>query len=101
MNKRKCLEYYLDSKVYDYESVQKSIDETKKEYEKKEVEVKIDLNKYGMYIITFYFKSKDTFFNKIRLFFRRKNNPMLYEKNKNYENNKYGQYGQTKVYKPY
>ena len=33
MNKRKCLEYYLDSKIYDYESVQKSIDETKKEYE--------------------------------------------------------------------
>lgn len=98
MNKRKCLEYYLDSKVYDYESVQKSIDETKKEYEKKEVDVKIELNRYGMYIITFYFKNKDTFFNKIRLLFRRKNNLLLYEKNKN---NQYGKYKQTKTYKPY
>jgi len=98
MNKRKCLEYYLDSKIYDYESVQKSIDETKKEYEKKEVDVKIELNRYGMYIITFYFKNKDTFFNKIRLLFRRKNNLLLYEKNKN---NQYGKYKQTKTYKPY
>ena len=98
MNKRKCLEYYLDSKIYDYESVQKSIDETKKEYEKKEVDVKIELNRYGMYIITFYFKNKDTFFNKIRLLFRRKNNLLLSEKNKN---NQYGKYKQTKTYKPY
>ena len=98
MNKRKCLEYYLDSKIYDYESVQKSIDETKKEYEKKEVDVKIELNRYGMYIITFYFKNKDTFFNKIRLLFRRKNNLLLYEKNKD---NQYGKYKQTKTYKPY
>ena len=104
MNKWKCLEYYLDSKIHDYKSVQKSIDETKKEYEKKEVDVKVELNRYGMYIITFYFKNKDTFFNKVRLFFRRKNNLLLYEKNKNYENNQksqYGKYKQTKKYKPY
>lgn len=101
MNNSKCLEYYLDSKIYDYESVQKSIDETKKEYDKKDIEVNIELNKYGMYVITFYFKNKDTFFNKIRLFFRRKNKPMLQAKSMNYENNKYGQYKQTKTYKPY
>ena len=101
MNNSKCLEYYLDSKIYDYESVQKSIDETKKEYNKKDIEVNIELNKYGMYIITFYFKNKDTFFNKIRLFFRRKNKPMLQAKGMNHENNKYGQYRQTKTYKPY
>lgn len=100
MNNSKCLEYYLDSKVYDYESVQKSIDETKKEYEKKDIEVNIELNKYGMYIITFYFKNKDTFFSKIKLYFRRKNKPMLQAKNKNYEH-KYGQYKETKIYKPY
>lgn len=101
MNNSKCLEYYLDSKIYDYESVQKSIDETKKEYDKKDIEVNIELNKYGMYVITFYFKNKDTFFNKIRLFFRRKNRPMLQEKSMNYKNNKYGQYKETKIYKPY
>ena len=100
MNKLKCLEYYMDSKVYDYESVQKSIDDTKKEYAKKDVEVNIELNKYGMYVITFYFKCKDTFFSKIRLFFRRKNKPMLQERNKKHEI-KYGQYKETKVYKPY
>ena len=87
MNKSKCLEYYLDSKVYDYESIQKSIDKTKKEYENKEVEVKIELNKYGMYIITFYFKNKDTLFNRIRLLFRKKNKLMLYEKNKKKKKN--------------
>ena len=53
-----------------------------------------------MYIITFYFKNKDTLFNRIRLLFRKKNKLMLYEKNKNYEK-KYGQYKQTKIYKPY
>ena len=98
MNKFKCIEYYLDSRVHDYESVQKSIDETKKEYIKKDVNVNIELNKYGMYIITFYIKDKNTFYNKIRLFFRRKNKPMLQEKSVNY---RYGQYKETKTYNPY
>ena len=70
-------------------------------YQTKDIEVNIEINKYGMYIITFYFKNKDTFFNKIRLFFRRKNKPMLQAKSMNYENNKYGQYKETKTYRPY
>ena len=32
MGKSKCLEYYMDSSKYNYEEIQKSIDETKKEY---------------------------------------------------------------------
>lgn len=100
MNNSKRLEYYLDSKKYDYESVQKSIDATKKEYEKKEVEVNVQINKYGMYIITFYFKNKDSFFNKIRLYFRRKNKLLLQENNKK-EEYKYGKYKSGTIYHPY
>ena len=33
----KCLEYYLDSKVYNYEDVEKNIEETKKDFPKKEI----------------------------------------------------------------
>ena len=91
MKNIKCLEYYLDSKIYNYESVQKSIDETKKEYNKKEIKVNIELNKYGMYIITFYFNNRNTFFNKIKLYFRKKQKPMLQTENKN-NKHQYGKY---------
>ena len=38
----KCLEYYLDSKVYNYEDVEKNIEETKKDFPKK----KFSVNKF-------------------------------------------------------
>lgn len=103
MKNSKSLEYYLDSKKYDYESVQKSIDNTKKEYEKKEVEVNVKINKYGMYIITFYFRNKDTVFNRIRLYFRRRNNKkLLLQGQKNNDNKcKYGEYKSGTIYHPY
>ncbi len=100
MNKSKCLEYYLDARKHDYEAIQKSIDQTKKEYCKKEVEVNVHVNKYGMYIITFYFKNKNSFLNKIRLYFKKKNNLLLSEKNKKYEH-KYGEYKNGIIYHPY
>ena len=100
MNKDKCLVYYLDSKKYDYVKVQESIDETKKEYNNKLIEVNVEVNKYGMYVITFYFKNKNTFFNKIRLFFRKKNKPLLQESN-NKEEQEYGKYKCGILYHPY
>lgn len=53
MNKNKYLEYYMDSKIYSKEEVQKSIDNTKKEFSSKKVNVQVYLNEFGVYIITF------------------------------------------------
>lgn len=103
MNNCKCLVYYLDSKKYNYDKIQKSIDETKKEYKKKEIEVNVEINKYGMYVITFYIKNKNTFFNKIKLFFRKKNIPLLQESNnkKQEQKQEYGKYKCGILYHPY
>ena len=51
----KCLEYYLDSKVYNYEDVEKNIEETKKDFPKKKFSVNVTTNSFGMYVITFNF----------------------------------------------
>ncbi len=72
MNSNKYLEYFLDSKVYTNEDVQKSISRTMKEFPNKEINVEVELNEFGVYIVTFIFKDKNTFFNKIKFFFRKK-----------------------------
>lgn len=101
MDNRKRLVYYLDSKKYDYVKVQESIDVTKKEYGKKDIEVNVEINEYGMYVITFNIKNKNTFFNKIRLFFRKNNKPLLQESNKKDEEKVYGKYKCGILYHPY
>lgn len=101
MDNRKCLVYYFDSKKYNYAKVQESIDETKKEYGKKDIEVNVEINEYGMYVITFNIKNKNTFFNKIRLFFRKKNKPLLQESNKKDKEKVYGKYKCGILYHPY
>ena len=101
MDNRKCLVYYFDSKKYDYANVQESIDETKKEYNKKLIEVNVEINKYGMYVITIYIKNKNTFFNKIRLFFRKKNKPLLQASNNKEQEQEYGKYKCGILYHPY
>ena len=72
MNTNKYLEYYLDSKIYTNEEVQKSIDETKKEFPNKNVKVSVYLNESGVYIVTFEFENKNTFFNRIKIKCERK-----------------------------
>ena len=112
--KQKCLEYYMDSKTYTTEQVQTSIDETKKEFANKKVYSEVYLNKFGVYVITFYFENKNTIWNRIRIFFKRKENKKLFleketktkqDKTKSrlekYYGNNYGQYKATKSYKPY
>ena len=56
--KNKYLEYYMDSKIYGKDEVQKSIEDTKKEFPNKEIEVQVNLNEFGVYIIKFTFKNK-------------------------------------------
>lgn len=112
--KQKCLEYYLDSKTYTTEQVQISIDETKKEFANKKVYSEVCLNKFGVYVITFYFENKNTIWNRIRIFFKRKDKQkLLLEKETTTKQDKtksrlekcygnsYGQYKQTKQYKPF
>lgn len=108
MTQNKNLEYYLDSRIYSGEEVQKSIEETKKEFPNKKVKVKIALNEFGMYIITFKFENKNTFFNKIiiKMWRKFKRTLMLDNGEQNrleqYSGKKcYGQYKETKTYRPY
>lgn len=129
MNTNKYLEYYLDSKVYSNQEVQNSIDETKKEFPNKNIKVNVFLNEFGVYVITFQFENKNTYFNKIKILFKRKksNTLMIEEKienrkqkelhrenknlikkekeqkrfNKYLGKNRYGQYKSTGTYHPY
>ena len=125
MNTNKYLEYYLDSKIYTNEEVQKSIDETKKEFPNKNVKVSVYLNEFGVYIVTFEFENKNTFFNRIKIKVKRKqrNKLMIEGKEKNIKskktkeqkvqekiqkrfdrysgNNNYGRYKNTGIYRPY
>ncbi len=108
MKENKSLQYYLDSRIYNSEDVQQSIENTKKEFPNKKVKVSIALNKFGMYIITFHFENKNTFFNRIIIRFWRKfqKTLLLNSGNRNYweteqKEKRYGQYKATKTYKPY
>lgn len=122
MQQKKCLEYYLDSKIYNNEEIQKNIEETKKEFPKKKIRVDIQLNSFGMYIITFYFENRESIFHKIKVYFKKKKNNkilLLQEKNdskienkttredktkkrlEKYYGQKYGQYKKTQTYRPY
>ena len=112
MNKTKYLEYFMDSKIYSKDEVQKSIDETKKEFPNRQIDVQVQLNKFGVYIITFTFNKKNSFIRKIfiKLKFRKKNNLLLTENTKKnkiqkryekYNNKVYGQYKTTHTYRPY
>ena len=120
MNNEKCLEYYMDSKRYSKEDVERNIEETKKEYPKKRMKVDVSLNNFGVYVITFRFENKNTIFSRIVLFLKRKLKKTLLlqdrniiKKNKKIKQSKeksrlekyyghtYGQYKTTKTYKPY
>ena len=65
MNKQKVLVNYFDSEKYNDEEILESVENTKKEFDKKKIDVNIKLNKYGVYVITYYFKTKENIFQKI------------------------------------
>ncbi len=100
MQPNKNLEYYLDAKVYSGEEVQKSIEETKKEFPNKKVKVSIALNKFDMYIITFQFENKNNFFNKIMIKIWAKFKKTLMLDNGDNNKKQYGQYKPSKTYRP-
>ena len=57
MLKQKIVESYFDSKIYSNQEILRSIEETKKEYSKKIVDIDIRLNEFGVYVVTYYFKT--------------------------------------------
>ena len=114
--KNKHLEYYMDSKMYGKDEVQKSIENTKKEFPNKEIEVQVNLNKFGVYIIKFTFKNKNSFIKNIFIKLKiKKKNKLLLAENKEvktkqdkvqkrfekYYGKTYGAYKPTHTYKPY
>lgn len=108
MSQTKSIEYYLDSKIYSSEEVQKSISETKKQFSHKKVKVSLSLNNFGVYVITFQFESRSTYFDKIKIKFRKKFSKALLLERGNKDRleqysgeNRYGQYKSTRTYRPY
>ncbi len=125
MLKQKIVEDYFDSKSYSNQEILQKIEETKKEYAKKIVDVDINLNEFGVYVVTYYFKVSNNIFQKIfvKIKHRKKKNKTALlqekstthekmtreEKNKEkirkrmekYSGNKYGEYKETRTYKPY
>lgn len=101
--KEKILENYFDSKTYTDQEIMQSIEKTKKEFAKKITNVSIELNDSGVYIVTYYFKSKENLWQKImvKLKTRKKKKQQLLLQDQNYVSNQYGKYKQTKIYKPY
>lgn len=122
MLKKRIVENYFDSKIYTNQEIQKSIEETKKEYAKKIVDIDISLNEFGVYVVTYYFRVNENILQKIfvKIKQKRKNKKiaLLQEKNykmtkeekskekvrkrmEKYSNNVYGTYKSTRTYKPY
>ena len=110
--KEKYLEYYMDSRIYTKEDIKKTIENTKKDFYGKKFEVNVFLNRFGIYEIVFEFKTNESMFTKIRLWFRQNRQKMLSESSygsqkkqksrlEKYYGNTYGKYKETKEYKPY
>lgn len=100
MDKReKCLEYYLDSRIYDREAVEKSIEQAKQEFPEKEVDINIYLNEWGVYVITLYFRNKNNILNIVNHKIKPKNVEYAYQLDG--KTRKYGQYKKTGTYRPF
>ena len=64
MLKQKIVEDYFDASMYSNQEILQRIEETKKEFSKKIVNVDINLNEFGVYVVTYYFKNKNNVFQK-------------------------------------
>ena len=101
MKENKQLEYYLDSKNNGSKDIQKQIEKIKAEFVNREINVNITLNDYGVYLITFKIKNRNTYFNKLKAKIENRKKLYLKEGNENYSiEKKYGRYKETKKYYP-
>lgn len=106
-NEGKCLEYYFDSKTFTKEQLIKNIEEAKQEFPNKKVKPNLFLNEWGVYILKIHFTDKIEYVSNFKE--KRKNKKVLLlternrknsEKRTSFLNKKYGQYKQTKEYRP-
>lgn len=125
MLKQKVVENYFDSKTYSNQEIIKKIEETKKEFSKKIIDIDINLNEFGVFVVTYYFKVSNNIFHKIFIKIKQKKKKnetkLLQEKSfsfdkktrkerkqekirkriEKYSGNRYGEYKETRTYKPY
>ena len=105
MEQTKCLEYYFDSRIYSSEQIQKNINKIKKQFPEKKIKVRLALNDFGVYVVTFEFENKSNYWDKVKIKLISKIKKLLELKKdrlEKYTNNKvYGQYKSTGIYKPY
>lgn len=115
LKENKCLEYYLDSKMFSRDMLQDIVNKAKKEFPEKQVEPKLYLNNWGVYILKIEFTDKDNYLNRRKQRKRNRKILMLNEKNEKIkekrmqeelkkaeqDNKQYGQYKETKTYKPF
>lgn len=85
----KKLMYYLNTEELKNGKLEETIDQTQKDFPNKEVKANIEINEYGVHVITFEFENKNSYFNKISIWFRKKKEQhlkkkMLAEKNRSY-----------------
>ena len=73
MLKQKIVEDYFDASMYSNQEILQRIEETKKEFSKKIVNVDINLNEFGVYVVTYYFKNKNNILQKIMVKLKGKN----------------------------
>ncbi len=103
----KCLEYYFDSKTFTKDELIKNIEDAKSEFPNKKVETDLYLNEWGVYILKINFKDKIEYVSHLKEKRKNKKVLLLTEKNKKISekrtsilNKKYGQYKETKEYRP-
>ena len=105
MKKEKILENYFASNLYSNQEILQSIENTKKEFANKIVNIDINLNEFGVYVVTYYFETKENMFQKIMIKLKRKakknKTALLQSKFEKYSENRYGKYKETKTFKPY
>ena len=115
LRENKCLEYFLDSQVFSRDKLQEIVNKTKREFPEKQIEPKLYLNNWGVYILKIEFKDKDNYLNRMKERKRNRKILMLNEKNEKIKEKrvqeeikkerakhvKYGQYKETKTYKPF
>ena len=105
IKEEKYIEYYFDSRKYDKLQVIENMKKEQLGFEKKESEIIVTLNEYGIYIARLKFlNNRLSFINNksITKKDRKKECKYILEDRKTYDkNNKiYGKYKETKTYQP-
>lgn len=64
MKKVKCVEYYYDSNTYTRSELIENFNQEKEKYFDKIVDMEINLNEWGVYVVKLEFKKKENYFQK-------------------------------------